>query len=291
MKDRRGFGAGKRAGALALVVAVALLAVCAPVCAWGVGSGAAAEGTEEIQERLDRNEEGNAMANDGTVQRQALQDGEVREEMLEVNHVRLSVKEAGAGRDMILIHGRTLSKACMDPLFEYYRERYHVVSYDVRGHGKTESSGEFTLDDLADDLTALIDAYGLQDPVVIGFSMGSYIALRTAERYPGLLPGLVLIGTRGGRTSSPWPATDEVGRALESYDNMTDAPKVTVPVLVLTGEHDAINPPEEGKKVADALPDAVYQVVPGAEHMAFEKNPEFVLEQIDAFLERLNAPE
>ena len=98
----------------------------------------------------------------------------------------------------------------------------------------------------------------------------------------------MLIGTRGGRTFSAWPATDAVGRALESYDNMTDAQKVTLPVLVLTGEHDAINPPEEGKKVADALPDAVYEVVPGAEHMAYDGNPDFVFAQIDGYLERLN---
>ena len=189
---------------------------------------------------------------------------------------------------MVLVHGRTLSKEAMDPLFQRYKERYHVVSYDVRGHGKTESGGEFTLDDLSDDLVELMSACNLDKPVVIGFSMGSYIALRTAERHPDLLSGIVLIGTRGGRTSSPWPATDEVGRALESYDNMTDAPKVTLPVLVLTGEHDAINPPEEGKKVADALPDAVYQVVPGAEHMAYDGNPDFVFAQIDEYLGRLN---
>ena len=215
--------------------------------------------------------------------------GKAREEMLDVNNVRLSVKEAGSGPDMILIHGRTLSKEAMDPLFEYYKDRYHVISYDVRGHGKTESNGEFTLDDLSDDLVALISAYNLENPIVIGFSMGSYIALRTAERVPDIFPGFVLIGTRGGRTSSSWPATDAVGRALESYDNMTDAYKVTVPVLVLTGEHDSINPPAEGKKVADALPDAVYQVVPGAEHMAYAGNPDFVFEQIDEFLERLNS--
>ena len=230
------------------------------------------------------------MKNEGTAQQTDHErEGEEREEMLEVNNVRLSVKEAGSGRDMILIHGRTLSKETMDPLFDHYKDSYHVVSYDVRGHGKTESSGEFTLDDLSDDLVELIAAYHLEKPVVVGFSMGSYIALRTAERVPDLFSGIVLIGTRGGRTSSPWPATDEVGRALESYDNLTDASKVTLPVLVLTGERDAINPPEEGKKVADALPDAVYQVVPGAEHMAYDGNPDFVFEQIDAYLERLNA--
>ena len=69
---------------------------------------------------------------------------------------------------------------------------------------------------------------------------------------------------------------------------MTDAPKVTIPVLVLTGENDTINPPEEGKKVADALPNAVYEIVPGAEHKAYEGNPDFVFAQIDEFLGRLN---
>ena len=212
------------------------------------------------------------------------QDGEVQETMLDVNNVRLSVKEAGSGQDMILIHGRTLSKESMDPFFDYYRDQYHVVSYDVRGHGKTESSGEFTLDDLSDDLAELISAYQMEDPIVIGFSMGSYIALRTAERIPDLFSKIVLIGTRGGRTSSPWPATDELGRALESFDNMTDAPKVTTPVLVLTGEYDQINPTEEGEKVANALPNAEFKIVPGAEHPAYNGNPEFVFNQIDAFL-------
>ena len=211
-------------------------------------------------------------------------DEKEHEEMLEVNNVRLSVKEAGSGPDMILIHGRTLSKEAMHPLFNYYKDWYHVVSYDVRGHGKTESSGEFTLDDLSDDLVELIHAYHLEKPVVIGFSMGSYITLKTAERYPDLFSRMVLIGTRGGRTSSPWPATDEIGRALESYDNMTDASKATVPALVLTGENDVINPPEEGKKVADALPDAAFEIVPGAEHMAFGNNPDFVFSRIDEFL-------
>ena len=300
MKERHGSDHGIKQGTrtLAAIAMAALLLMTASTCSRGgkdAGIFAAFPGAKaeagvglEIQTCESKEEEVLDISR-LTQDRNSSQDGEEREEMLEVDQVRLCVKEAGTGRDMILIHGRTLSKECMDPLFEYYRARYHVVSYDVRGHGKTESSGEFTLDDLSDDLVALIDAYQLKDPVVIGFSMGSYIALRTAERHPDLFPGMVLIGTRGGRTSSPWPATDAVGRALESYDNMTDAPKVTVPVLVLTGEYDAINPPEEGKKVADALPNAVYQVVPGAEHMAFAGNPDFVFAQVDEYLKRLNA--
>ena len=58
-----------------------------------------------------------------------------------------------------------------------------------------------------------------------------------------------------------------------------------VPALVMTGENDFINPPEEGEKVAEALPDAAFKLVPGAEHEACEGNPEFVFEQTDAFLD------
>ena len=212
---------------------------------------------------------------------------EEHEEMLAVGNVRLSVKEAGSGPDMILIHGRTLSKEAMDPLFDHYKDTYHVVSYDVRGHGKTESGGECTLDDLSDDLVGLIDAYQLETPVVIGFSMGSYITLRTAERYPDLFSGIVLIGTRGKGRTSGFSINDEVAEAMQNFDNMTDIAKAGVPALVMTGENDFINPPEEGEKVAEALPDAEFKLVPDAEHEAYDGNPEFVFEQTDRFLEQL----
>jgi len=211
-----------------------------------------------------------------------------KEKTLKVNNAAISIKEAGSGPDMILIHGRTLSKEAMDSLFEYYKNQYHVISYDVRGHGKTQSRGEFSLDDLSDDLVKLIGAYQLKKPVVIGFSMGSYIALRTAERYPEMFSGIVLIGTRGARTSSNWQVTDEVGRALESYDNMKDISRVTLPVLVLTGENDVINPPGEGKKIADALSDAAFKIVPNAQHAAYRTNPKFVFNEIDGYLKSLN---
>ena len=232
------------------------------------------------------------LENENTVGEDKLEENEMnnseeREEMLEIGNVRLSVKEAGSGPDMILIHGRTLSKEDMDPLFDHYKNKYHVVSYDVRGHGKTESGGECSLDDLSDDLTGLIDAYQLEKPIVIGFSMGSYITLRTAERYPDLFAGIVLIGTRGKGHVSQFSIADEVAYAMETFDNMSDIAKADLPALVLSGEDDFINPPEEGKKVAEALPKADFKLVPGAPHEAYRANPDFVFEQTDAFLEHL----
>lgn len=124
-------------------------------------------------------------------------------QLLEVNGIHLSVKEAGAGPDMVLIHGKGYSKENMDILFAHYAPTFHVVSYDVRGHGESDKPAAFTLEDDVADLAALVEKMGLREPVVIGFSMGSYIALKTAEEHPGLFSKIVLIGTKpGGATSS-----------------------------------------------------------------------------------------
>lgn len=58
------------------------------------------------------------------------------ESTISVNGINISLKQAGTGPDMILIHGIFASKEIMNPLFDYYRKSYHVISYDVRGHGK-----------------------------------------------------------------------------------------------------------------------------------------------------------
>lgn len=265
-----------------LFVAFLALTLCLSACATAGGTVAdtEADAAADTEETAEADTTESVSEPDAEPQ----SNGEEQERMLQVNGVSLSVKEAGSGPDMILIHGRGFDKESMDVFFRHYQSRYHVISYDVRGHGKTVAPGEFTLDDLSEDLAGLLSAYQSERPVVIGFSMGSYIALRTAERYPGLFSKIVLIGTRGGRTSSGLPVTDEVARALERFDNLTDAPGVSVPALVLTGENDAINPPAEGEKVADALPDARFEMIPGAEHTAYVSEPDRVLALIDEFL-------
>ncbi|MEE1129451.1 MAG: hypothetical protein UHW99_05650 [Methanobrevibacter sp.] len=55
---------------------------------------------------------------------------------IEINGINISVKEEGTCQDMVLIHGIFASKEIMNPLFDYYKSNYHVISYDVRGHGK-----------------------------------------------------------------------------------------------------------------------------------------------------------
>ena len=215
-------------------------------------------------------------------------------EIVKINGVNLSVKESGTGQAMILLHGKDYSKEYMDSLFNYYSDRFHVFSYDARGHGESDKPESFTLEDDADDLAGLTAHYGLEKPVIIGFSMGSYITLLAAEKYPDLFSKIILIGTRGRGDSYPPERISEaknkndeaIIRSLINFDLMTDIDKVQIPALLITGENDKINPPEEAKKVADALSNSRFEIIPNAPHVAFmnEQGRKLVFGYIDEFL-------
>ena len=275
---------------LKATISVLLASSCIAVCGCaGVPAGnekdTAAESTETTPSSSAQKTE---TATTENKEKDTAESGKEREEMVRVGDVQLSVKEAGTGPDLILIHGRTLSKESMDTIFNYYKENYHVISYDVRGHGETISpGGRCTMDDLSDDLVGLIKEKNLYKPAIIGFSMGSYIGLRTAERYPDLLSGLVLIGTRGKGNVNTYFEDDEVSYAMDTFDNMTDAAKVDIRALVISGEYDNINPAEEGRKVADILPDSEFLIVPDVGHSAHTWNLSLFCWKTDTFLKEL----
>ncbi len=57
------------------------------------------------------------------------------------------------------------------------------------------------------------------------------------------------------------------------HDRMADLPRLTLPTLVLVGEHDAITPPDEARKMAGALPNATLEIIADAGHLAPVENP------------------
>lgn len=108
------------------------------------------------------------------------------ESKIEINGIEISFKKEGTGPDIIFLHGIFASKEIMNPLFNHYKDKYHVISYDLRGHGESGKPEKFNLDNHADDLAAIVNYFNLKKPIVIGLSMGSYVALKTAEKYPDI---------------------------------------------------------------------------------------------------------
>jgi pimeloyl-ACP methyl ester carboxylesterase len=85
----------------------------------------------------------------------------------------------------------------------YLAEKYRAVSFDFRGHGRSEvpESRDYHVERLAEDLKAVVDAFEPEQFVVAGHSMGGYAAFKFYEHfgkeYEGRLKGLAIIDSTG----------------------------------------------------------------------------------------------
>jgi 3-oxoadipate enol-lactonase len=74
-------------------------------------------------------------------------------------------------------------------------QRYRVITFDQRWHGRGIRSQRFRLADCADDVVAVLDALGVDRAVVAGYSMGGAVAQLTWRQHPDRVSGLVLCST------------------------------------------------------------------------------------------------
>ena len=84
-------------------------------------------------------------------------------------------------------------------------QRFRVLRYDTRGHGRSPTVvGGTTMEDLADDLAGLLDALGIRRAHVVGLSLGGMTAQMLAVRRPDLVDHLVLMAT-AAHLPGDWP--------------------------------------------------------------------------------------
>jgi 3-oxoadipate enol-lactonase len=113
-----------------------------------------------------------------------------------VNGVTLSYTDAGQGPAVVLIHGFPLDARMWQRQVESLSRRFRVLAPDLRGFGKSPSIEPFTMESLADDVRGLMAEVDALPAVVCGLSMGGYVTLAMARKYPADLRAMVLIDTR-----------------------------------------------------------------------------------------------
>jgi pimeloyl-ACP methyl ester carboxylesterase len=98
---------------------------------------------------------------------------------------------------VVLLHGWTATAALnWFPSFGPLATGFRVIAIDHRGHGRgLRGRGSFSLEDCADDVTALLDVLGVERSIVVGYSMGGTIAQLLSKRCPTTVTGLVLCAT------------------------------------------------------------------------------------------------
>ena len=128
----------------------------------------------------------------------------MKEKFLMAGPVALHVADSGKGEKcVVLLHGYLESMYVWDDFTPLLTPKVRVVTVDIPGHGISQVLGEkHTMEQMADILSDMLDALGIEKCTMVGHSMGGYISLAFCEKYPERLDGVVLL------SSTPNPDTE-----------------------------------------------------------------------------------
>lgn len=112
---------------------------------------------------------------------------------VEVAYTDVGPRDAPA---VVLSNSLGATRAMWDAQVPALAERFRVITYDTRGHGDSPvPDGPYAIDDLVDDLVALLDRLGIERAHVAGLSLGGMTGMRLAAREPARVDRLVLLCT------------------------------------------------------------------------------------------------
>ena len=99
-------------------------------------------------------------------------------------------------KTVVLLHGFLQNLDVWSSYVLSYMHDFRVVTIDLPGHGHTDVFGEVhSMDLMARVVKTVLDEAGVNQCVMIGHSMGGYVALAFAEKYPYTLRGLGLVNS------------------------------------------------------------------------------------------------
>ncbi|WP_339754712.1 alpha/beta hydrolase [Algoriphagus aquimarinus] len=115
---------------------------------------------------------------------------------INVNGVNIFYTDQGNGEETIVFsHGLLWSHKMFADQIEFLQPRFRVIAYDHRGQGQSEVTGPFDMDTLSEDAAELIKELCVGPVHFVGLSMGGFIGMRLAARFPKLIKSLILLET------------------------------------------------------------------------------------------------
>jgi pimeloyl-ACP methyl ester carboxylesterase len=122
---------------------------------------------------------------------------------MEINGVNISYTDTGQGTPIVFSHGLLMSGEMFRAQISRLKDRYRCISYDHRGQGGSEVTGDgYDMETLTSDAAALIEKLDAGPCHFVGLSMGGFVGMRLAARHPELIRSLVLLET----SADPEPA-------------------------------------------------------------------------------------
>jgi pimeloyl-ACP methyl ester carboxylesterase len=128
-----------------------------------------------------------------------------------VNGIEIEYQDGGRGSAVLLGHGYSAIGRMWDGQRAALGDRYRIVSWDMRGHGQTESPkdpAQYSAALTVADMRALLEHCGIERAVVGGLSLGGYVALAFYLAHPDMVRALVICdsgpGYRNAEARAAW---------------------------------------------------------------------------------------
>ncbi|MBX3061454.1 MAG: alpha/beta hydrolase [Anaerolineae bacterium] len=255
--------------------------------------------------------------------------------------VQLHYTEQGSGTPLILLHGFPLSSIIWREQVNRLSDQARVITPDLRGHGRSPSSDDiYEMELLARDVVELMDTLEIPQAVVMGHSMGGYVALALARIARNRLKALGLIASQSAADSEEArqnryklaervvnegsiavaesmlprlfaPGEHEDDTMVETVNTvmLNTRPQTLInslkgmavrtdstpllgtfdfPVLIVTGDQDAIIPLQKAEQMAAALKNGTLVTIENAGHMTMMEQPQATSLAIRNFITELS---
>lgn len=222
----------------------------------------------------------------------------------QINGIPLYYEIYGSGKPLILLHGNGGSIRGQAGRIEFFKKYFQVIAIDSRAHGKSGDNitQELTYTQMANDVKTLMDSLKIDNAYFWGQSDGGILGLLMAINYPEKVDKLATFG------ANIFPGKKAV---FEEIDQMVldtlkvtkdlhtkrlytllayqpqitekDLQKIKCPVLIMSGDRDAIRL-EHSIKIFNNIENSNFFVMPGATHFGAYEKPELFNTIVLSFL-------
>lgn len=210
----------------------------------------------------------------------------------QINGIKMYYEVYGSGKPLVLLHGNGGSIRSQGGRIQYFKQNFQVIAIDSRGHGKSidDSKKQLNYVQMADDVSVLLDSLKIKDAYIWGQSDGGILGLLLAINHPDKTAKVATFGANifPGKKA----VFDEIDQMVRDtlkatkdfhtknlYSLLADQPnisekdlqKIKCPVLIMSGDRDAIRL-EHSIKIFNNIENSNLFVMPGATHFgAYEK--------------------